>query len=350
MAIEIGALTTTAISQSRAEKIPVSGAGDPCVTIETLGRAIMGGTIVKVEYASASNQSATIQAAIDAATAGDTLVFGMGVVKVETQLLVTKRINIVCFGTNFTTSSNIIIWRFGSGATYATISGCVLTGSGEDSGSTTQCGINNSGSLGMKISNVHATGLGGYGFQFANDAAASYETCLVDQCSALNCNIGMEVAGSYISIDNCSANSCNVGIDVTGSNYELTNCDANICDTAGIRFTGVGKGKIIGGNYNHNAGYGLHVVSLQTDGIIRFIGTSVLANTTDITVANSNAQVISIFFIGCHLDSGMAFDASTALRVTLIGNIFNSNAPDSGDTTNVTYVNNYTETGTLYAG
>lgn len=352
MSIALGALNNTAISQARTEKVPISGAGDPSTTILALTNAINGCNYIPIEYASASDQAATIAAAVTAATAGDTLFFGQGVVKVETQITIGKRLNIVCFGTNFTTSSNIAIFRFTTSSDLSTVWGATFTGSGEDSGSTTQTAINSTGSRGITVEKCYATAFGGPAFIIGNSAAtAPYEESSWVSVKAMNCNLGFEITGEYIAMTNCFAVTSNNGWHINGgSNFQLLNCSGNGNEGYGIRFTNAGKGKVTNGNFNHNAGSGLDIVSLAEGGQ-RFIGTSIVANTSPAQVKNSNAAIGDMHFTNCHLEGGMAFDGTTALRVTLTSNSFSSATADSGLTTNVTYVNNYLSTGgTLYAG
>lgn len=328
MAIEIGALNTTAISQARTEKIPMSGPGDPCTTIENLGRAIAGVTIVKVEYGSASDQAATIQAAHDAATAGDVLLFGMGVVKIETMVNITKKLTIIGNGTIFRTTSNIKILNIsGSSAAYTKIYDIDFEG---NSTGAAQYGIfNASTSYGLTVQNCIFKTLNTGGIFLQGTGITPYSLNIVTGCRAIDCpGSGFMISGAYSKATDCDANNCGIGFDVTTTNLTISGCNASEC-TVGLQITTSGKCIVLGGHYNHG-GTSISVVSATLG--VAIIGTN--AVTGSISVNDNNVN-----FSNCNLGgSGINFNSK---HVRMLGNIIYTGGLTASNDTNVIYANNY---------
>lgn len=339
MAIALSSLNTTAISYGMLEKIPFSGAGDPGNTILALGNKIRGATIVAVEYGSASNQASVISAAITAASNGDVLVFGTGVIKIETAITCTKNISFIgTGGTIFRTTSNITILN--CTGTGVRISGIQFEG---NSTGAAQTGLVLNTGLGFTVENCNFKNLLLAGGTFGGGSQISpYTKNIVRQCRADNCGIGFDATGSYYSYTDCDASLCGNGFKITTANMTLMNCSANAFNTNGLLIDAASGGKttIYGGHFNHGISGNSININQAPNGVV-IHGVNAVIDTIAI-----NAD--RVHFIGCQLAGGSS--NMNSKNVLFMGNTINTGGLTLTNKTNCVFVNNYDLSNVLWTG
>lgn len=328
MAIALGALNLTALGFPMTERIPISGAGDPGTTILALANKVRGVTVVPVEYGSATNQASVIQAAITAASDGDVLAFGAGVVKIETNVTCTKNISFIGNRTIFRTTSNITILTITT-ATDVRVDGIFFEGNNTGAA---QNGLfmNTSG---YNVSNCIFLNFNIVGMIAHGTTTTPYRKSTVSNCRAISCTgTGFSVTGEYVTLENCDAPGCGKGIVSSGGNITMIGCSGN-ASTTGIEFNSYansGKTTVYGGHFNHCTNS--IVVNSALNGIV-FHGVEAVTGAMTINADN-------IHFIGCQL-AGASSNMNSKV-VLFMGNIINhATTFPLTNTSGCVFVNNY---------
>lgn len=345
----LSALDITPISQSGNEIFPFSGAGDPGNTLAALQAWVFKATWVKVEYGSASNQASVIQAAIDAATAGDALYFGTGVVKIETNVSTTKKLFFRGNGgTIFRTTSNITILTFTTGSSDSEISGIQFEGN--DTGAA-QIGMLANAITGFQVVGCVFKDLNIYGLQMSTATSNPYRPSRVDRCVAISCpGSGYLIAGEYIQVIGSYAGSCGKGFEITGGNMNMSICNATGNTGDGLYYNTTSNGghsQIHGFIANHNGGFGININSVDSgagNNGLHLIGAECFSNAFKI---NDNL----VFVTGLETDG--VITVSNCSRALFTGCRIHGNppgAPSGTSTANIVWVNCYDDAGNLYAG
>lgn len=347
MSIAVGALNLVSLSDALTERIPVSGPGDPGVLLSTLGFAVNKITRVAVEYASATNQASVIQAAITAATSGDALYFGQGVVKIETSITqTTKKLHWIGSGTIFRTISNIAILNIaGASTNYSTITGIQFEGN--DTGAS-QKGIV-IGCNGFRIINCNGLDLNASFIDASATAVSPYDIGQVSNCRATSCaTLGFNCNGEYVTYSNCSATTCGTGWSLSKGNITLSGCSGS-GNTTGLIVTG-GDGTnnahstVLGGQWNHNT------TSINYDDVeetgsnplsVMFVGLQIFNGTL---LINDDLP----FFSACEISAG-TITVSNCSRALFIGcRIHGTPTVNGTSTANIVFQNCYKNDGSLY--
>ena len=227
---------------------------------------------VQVEYGSASNQAATIQAAIDTASDGDTLRFKDGIVKVETQINVNKQLVILGTpNTVFQTTSDISIYFVTKikcfFADFRFLGDAGALGSG---GKTAQYGIRVATSVGDSgvAYNVFADNMGG-GLSHLRNVGITGDTSLgwvFSICRMQNCarGIWLDQAAEYTQINDCVAVQCAKGLFIDGGNDSVVGGNYSRC-TDGIYIDSTLNGKhIISGVIAKHCTNNLNIIKTPT--------------------------------------------------------------------------------------
>lgn len=334
--INIGGLTTTPISQTGAEKIPMSGPGNPATTISNLSDWVFGNEkLIHVEYNSISDQAGVIQAAIDAADPGDILRIGAGVVRTVSNILIEDKPGlkiIPSIGTRFDVATfNGTVFTFGSNSDGCTFRGGeFFSSSGKDSGLTNQTAINTGTNESMIIQNVRAAGLGGTAFKINN--SANFHTNVFETLYADTCNIGFD-AQTYAQLDNCHAVACNTGKRFGGGNIVVNGGTSNNCGVALEFYSAANNGKVIINGYQAN-----HVSSKLID-INNAGSVIIISNSSFLTGGSIDVDdAAGVLFISCNLTpTSLNFDSGQAQDVEFAFCFINGDPPVTGLTTGVTY-------------
>src|SRR6185503_8411615 len=259
--VTISGLNTTAISVTGNEKIPISGPGDPATTINNLASWVTGYVVIPVTYNSGVNQASIIQAAHDAATAGQTLcMLGLGVVKVETQITWTKDdVHLVTgWGTDVHTTSNIAMFVF-SGADRIMIKGGIF--SGNNTGAA-QIGLSFLNCSGIRVYEITVTGFNLAAIRVNGGSnAAPYERNLFLGVNAFDNNgicYDTLATGEYVLFEACAAwntvAGTGTGWKLASGNISLVGCYGTNLNSAFTTATGTNNGHSTIGNsiFNHN--------------------------------------------------------------------------------------------------
>jgi len=340
--VTIGGMTTTAISQSGNEKIPMSGPGKPATTVLNLGQWALGVRLIIVEYGSALNQAATIQAAIDAAPVGSSLIFGgdaslSQIVKIETSISITKRLHFFAFGgITLQTISNIIILNFSGSAAGFSISGFRFLGN--DTGAAQSA--MSAGVAGYTIDRCVAIDFNLAGFTLSGTTTSPYTKSIISNSRAESCpGVGFSVISEYVSLVNNDAPGCGTGFKIAAGNLTLTDNSSNF-STTGITFdaaTNTGKSSIKGGNFNHCTN---SIVVNAADNGLQFIGVEAVTGAM-------NINVDEVRFAACHLAGTGNMNSK---RVRFSDNVINVGGFVLSNKTSCTFSENYDLSGAAWTG
>lgn len=340
MSIALGALNTTAISYGMLEKMAFSGSGDPGNTILAIGNKIRGVSIVPVEYGSANNQAATIQAAINAASDGDVLAFGSGVVKIETGLTCTKNISIIGNRTIWKTTSNITILTWGT-ASEPIIEGIFFEGNNTGAAQTGL--IMNSNLGGYTINNCRFININNTGLAAGGTGISPYQKGSISNCRAITCaGIGMHITSAYVTMNNCDAPGCGKGIVVSGGNTTIVGSNADGCTVVGLELNAgpnTGKLTIVGGHFNHGNG-GITINSADNGVVLQGV-----QSVTSLIEVNADR----VHFIGCELASTGQPNMNSR-NLLFMGCIIINPGMTLQNKTNCVFVNNYDLSNALWTG
>jgi len=237
---------------------------------------------VQVVYGSGSNQAATIQAAIDAASDGDTLRFKDGVVKVETQISVNKQLRIIGnHNTVFQTTSDISI--FFVTKTECTFNDLKFLGDAGALGSgakTAQFGIRVATNLGDSgsVQNVVADNMNGGLAHLRNVGVTGDESLgwVFSECRMQNCDRGiwLDLSAEYCQINDCVSVECAKGVFIDGGNDSVVGGNYSRC-TDGIYIDSNLNGKhIITGVTAKHCTNNLNIVRTPTNNATAITGCS----------------------------------------------------------------------------
>lgn len=297
-----------------------------------------------IDYTGATDQSPAIQALIDAASPGDTILFGPGDIQLGDRLTIPKNLKLVGFhGTKFNcdiVNKPIFVMQ----ADFVELHNFEIVANGRTNSLTNQFGILVSNAVGWKISNINMNGL--YTGIRTTNTNSDHRGGIISNCNIENCNTGIQAfsGGSFLTIDNCKSNINNIGFDIGTGNVSLVGCHANTNQTGILFSTNINSGHntICGGIFNHNTTN----IDVQ-DAVHGLTFTGVEAWAGGFVIDASRCH-----FIGCQLSPTGNFTFNSNVQQALFQGCTIHGTPSStgAGSTNVIWDHCYNDSLTLYTG